>query len=443
MLSTGHNTALVTICCQSIILGSVGQANCVAANGQLNALSLYRLAHAAASYHSQTPRIADALGQCAEPKTLLQAPNLSSLSFDEFAEFLNSAIVGPTISHMRVVPSLMSLASAAMVSTAMSEIAEEASRLPTSSYTVQAKPGNIIDTNIKSVEEDQRDRLLEQAPMAQRRVSLLGTTHQTLTDLGASNVNSDTPIMESGLDSLAVTELSARLSKISGASLSSTLAFEQPTPRAVVEHILELTCGAPASTRPEQATPSTALELQAASSAVVVDGVAIKLPGAVEGVDALAALLQAAGDAVRPVPSARWVPQAAMCGAAAMVAGLQRFDARFFGLSPAEVLSMDPQQRLVLELGYEALHRSSLRRGALRGHEVGVHIAIEHLDWQLLQLVTTSATALQRVSAYAASGEQGHVAAGRLSFALDLQGPSMSINTVIAAVSWILLSLFS
>eukprot|EP00966_Prymnesium_polylepis_P056759 1313333-Prymnesium_polylepis.1 len=94
---------------------------------------------------------------------------------------------------------------------------------------------------------------------------------------------------------------------------------------------------------------------------------------------------------------------------------------------------MDPQQRLVLELGYQALHRSSMRRGALRGREVGVHVAIEHLDWQLLQLVTTSETALQRMSAYAASGEQGHVAAGRLSFALDLQGPSMSINTVTLA----------
>eukprot|EP00966_Prymnesium_polylepis_P010916 251156-Prymnesium_polylepis.1 len=142
--------------------------------------------------------------------------------------------------------------------------------------------------------------------------------------------------MESGLDSLAVTELSARLSKLSGASLSSTLAFDQPTPRAVVEHILELTCSAPACTRGDHVMTSNSLEVQPAASDVVVDGVAVKLPGAVEGVAALAALLQAAGDAVRPVPTIRWVPQAAMCEAAAMVADLQRFDAQFFGISPAE-----------------------------------------------------------------------------------------------------------
>eukprot|EP00966_Prymnesium_polylepis_P097421 2256779-Prymnesium_polylepis.1 len=90
---------------------------------------------------------------------------------------------------------------------------------------------------------------------------------------------------------------------------------------------------------------------------------------------------------------------------------------------------MDPQQRQVLELGYKALHGASQRRGTLMGGNVGVHVAIEHLDWQLLQLQVRGVTALQRTSPFAASGEQGHVASGRLSFAFDLRGPTMCVNT--------------
>ena len=90
---------------------------------------------------------------------------------------------------------------------------------------------------------------------------------------------------------------------------------------------------------------------------------------------------------------------------------------------------MDPQQRLVLEVGYAALHGSGQQRSALAGSNVGLFIAIEHVDWQLMQALRTSRTALQRASAYGASGEQPHVASGRLAFALDLRGPIASINT--------------
>ena len=90
---------------------------------------------------------------------------------------------------------------------------------------------------------------------------------------------------------------------------------------------------------------------------------------------------------------------------------------------------MDPQQRLVLEVGYAALHGSGQQRSALAGSNVGLFIAIEHVDWQLMQALRASRTALQRASAYGASGEQPHVASGRLAFALDLRGPIASINT--------------
>ena len=116
------------------------------------------------------------------------------------------------------------------------------------------------------------------------------------------------------------------------------------------------------------------------------------------------------------------------------VAGTERFDAAAFGLSPAEVGAMDPQQRLLLELGYAALHGSSHRRVTLLGGDGGVFLGIERPDWALAQPPTA------RGSVYAVTGDNVSAAAGRVSFALGLQGPCSSVDTACAsalvAVHW-------
>jgi len=175
--------------------------------------------------------------------------------------------------------------------------------------------------------------------------------------------------------------------------------------------------------------PSSFVSQPLSRDSVGVDGTAMKLPGSVETFGCFGSMLQAAGDAVQLVPFTRWTPMEGQCDQAAFMFGVQHFDNGFFGISPIESEMMDPQQRLLLEVGYEALHTASQRRSALSRSTTGVHVAIEHMDWQMLQLMATTQTAMQRASAFAASGEQGHVASGRLAFVFDLQGPTMSINT--------------
>eukprot|EP00966_Prymnesium_polylepis_P064004 1484353-Prymnesium_polylepis.1 len=99
------------------------------------------------------------------------------------------------------------------------------------------------------------------------------------------------------------------------------------------------------------------------SALVGVDGAACRLPGAVDSASKLAATLRSSGDAVNLVPAKRWVAGAHQNSHAALAAGVERFGASFFGISRAEADMMDPQQRLVLELGYQALHGASQRRG--------------------------------------------------------------------------------
>ena len=158
------------------------------------------------------------------------------------------------------------------------------------------------------------------------------------------------------------------------------------------------------------------------------------------------ALHTACGDAMGGVPLRRWVleeyvdtsalssVQAACVLHGGFVACADGFDAVAFGISPAEAGAMDPQQRLLLELGYAALHGLSQRRVTLMGGDGGVFLGIERPDWALAQPPSA------RGSVYAVTGDNVSAAAGRVSFALGLQGPCSSVDTAcsssLAALHW-------
>ena len=129
------------------------------------------------------------------------------------------------------------------------------------------------------------------------------------------------------------------------------------------------------------------------------------------------------------VPATRWVlaqvvdmsvltsVQASCVRHGGFVVGAQRFDASSFGISHAEASAMDPQQRLLLELGYAALHSSLHRRVTLMSGDGSVFLGIERPDWALARPPSA------RGSVYAVTGDNVSAAAGRMSFALGMQGP--------------------
>ena len=88
---------------------------------------------------------------------------------------------------------------------------------------------------------------------------------------------------------------------------------------------------------------------------------------------------------------------------------------------------MDPQQRLLLEVGYGALHVSSARRATLMGGDSGVFLGIERPEWAIAQPPSA------RSSVYAVTGDNVSAAAGRVSFALGMQGPCSSVDTACAS----------
>ncbi|PTR21324.1 type I polyketide synthase [Pseudomonas sp. GV085] len=103
---------------------------------------------------------------------------------------------------------------------------------------------------------------------------------------------------------------------------------------------------------------------------------------------------------------------------------ISTFDAGFFNISPREAAVMDPQQRLLLELGWEVFENAGVKPSSLRGSDCGVYLGIASVDYGY-RLTHDMST----IDASTATGNTFSIAANRLSFFYDLQGPSMAIDT--------------
>lgn len=145
--------------------------------------------------------------------------------------------------------------------------------------------------------------------------------------------------------------------------------------------------------------------------------------------------LLAGKDLVTQVPADRWGtdpywhprkthPGTSYTFAAGTIGDISGFDAEFFGISPREAGQMDPQQRLLLELAWETLENAGVRPSTLRGSTCGVFIGIASVDYSFQFVEDLAAT-----ESATATGTSNSIAANRISYTLDLRGPSMAIDT--------------
>ena len=174
-----------------------------------------------------------------------------------------------------------------------------------------------------------------------------------------------------------------------------------------------------------------------AEERIAVVAAACRLPGGIRSPAELWQLLADKRDAIIEVPASRW-NGAALFDADAQAAnrinsrcggfldGLDRFDAAFFGVSPHEATLMDPQQRVLLELAWEALESAGQAVDGLAGTACGVFIgAHSHSsDYWLLQLAQRGG-----LDSHSSTGSAHSILANRNTYALDLRGPSMTIDT--------------
>ncbi|CAL9588338.1 Phthiocerol synthesis polyketide synthase type I PpsD [Nocardiopsis dassonvillei] len=246
-------------------------------------------------------------------------------------------------------------------------------------------------------------------------------------EIPASAVAPDALFTEVGLSSVQAVELSEELSRRTGLALPPTLAYDHPTLRGAAAFI------AAGGRDPEPRAPSRTAPADPAEPIAIV-GVGCRVPGAQGPRDYWKSLVEGR-DSVGEVPADRWdaealydpdptVPGRMNTRWGGFLDGATAFDSDFFGLTASEAERMDPQQRLTLEVAWEALEDAGIGASSLSGSAAGVFMGVSTYDHGAA--LFTSGDDPRR---HDGTGGALSVVANRLSYLLDVRGPSMVVDT--------------
>lgn len=170
---------------------------------------------------------------------------------------------------------------------------------------------------------------------------------------------------------------------------------------------------------------------------IAVIGMSCRFPGGADSPEAYWKLLSEKRDMISEMPEARWhcsildkgqlsTEDNKLLQWGGFIDDIDRFDPAFFDISPREAATMDPQQRLAMEVAWEALESAGQTLHSLHGSDTGIFLGLhnESSDYYWMQLATPG-----ELDIHAATGGAHSIAANRLSYFLDLRGPSMAVDT--------------
>jgi acyl transferase domain-containing protein/NADPH:quinone reductase-like Zn-dependent oxidoreductase/NAD(P)-dependent dehydrogenase (short-subunit alcohol dehydrogenase family)/SAM-dependent methyltransferase/acyl carrier protein len=170
---------------------------------------------------------------------------------------------------------------------------------------------------------------------------------------------------------------------------------------------------------------------------IAIIGVGCRFPGGVNAVDSLWKLLIESREGVCDVPSDRWnveryydsepgVAGKSIVRRGGFIDSIDQFDPQFFGISPREAPYVDPQHRLLLETAWEAIEDAGIVLDLESGTDLGVFVGISHNDYQGIQ---SNPFDHFGISPHTATGSAHSIAANRISYCLNLHGPSVAMDT--------------
>ena len=252
------------------------------------------------------------------------------------------------------------------------------------------------------------------------------------TGQAAESIDESVPMVELGLSSRDAVAMASDIEDLTGVTLTATVAFRHPTIEALATVIVEGEPESEAAGEDEDWTRQRAIDEGIANIAIV--GLATRFPGDMSTPDIMWEALLEGRDAITDLPDGRWAefmtePRLAERIAKARTRGgylkdLKGFDAEFFALSKMEADNMDPQQRMALELTWEALENARIPASSLRGGSVGVFVGSSTNDYSYLAMMDP-----RTAHPYAITGTASSIIANRVSYFYDFRGPSVSVDT--------------
>ncbi|MBF0099468.1 MAG: SDR family NAD(P)-dependent oxidoreductase [Desulfobacterales bacterium] len=170
---------------------------------------------------------------------------------------------------------------------------------------------------------------------------------------------------------------------------------------------------------------------------IAVIGMSCRFPGQVNTPEAFWDLLCAGVDAIVNVPPERWdaeawfdenpdAPGKMYTQYAGFLNDIDKFDAQLFGISPREATYIDPHQRILLELVWEAFENANIAADKIYGSRTGVYVGISNFEYGANLFWSDDP---KRICPYTGTGGSMGVTAGRISYTFGLTGPSFIIDT--------------
>ena len=186
-----------------------------------------------------------------------------------------------------------------------------------------------------------------------------------------------------------------------------------------------------------QNSPAWTSDSRRANEPIAIIGLGCRFPGAANSKEAYWELLSSGRDAIAETPAERWnlqkfyaadttLPGKTQSKWGGYVSHIEQFDPKLFGISPREAASMDPQQRMLLEVAFRAIEDGGHPADQIAGESVSVFVGISSFDYAMAALSYQDRGV---INAYSNTGGSSSIAANRVSYCFDLRGPSVAVDT--------------
>lgn len=296
-----------------------------------------------------------------------------------------------------------------------------------------------VSNSVDRVRAEDFLRGLQQMSVPERRRRIETHLQEVLAKLlkHSGAIEPQVSLFDHGLDSLLVIDLRGLLEKRFAQKFESTLLYDYPSIGELTDFLLKRV---PAK-QPKVAPPAPVSAASPAprgtgqyDGAIAVVGMSCRFPGGANSTQQFWDLLKDGVDTVKNVPAERWDhakyydPDRTQQGKIYVAEGcfvdqVDQFCPERFGIAGIEAELMDPQQRMLLDVCYEALEAAGQDPMALGGSETGVFMGVMTQDYlQLTQHVREHAF-------YVGTGNANSIVAGRISHAFGLMGPTMTLDT--------------